>query len=140
MVASSDKAKKKVTSSESEVEEESQSEEMEEGIDSSELMASVLTKTLEVIHNNKVWKFQYRDLNWSEKYKCIDNSQDWVEGEFSFSLSKYYLNALEMMIVESPIRPLTATTIGNLDTSVVAQLVAVVPPPADESPNAIKKA
>ena len=110
MVASSDKAKKKVTSSESEVEEESQSEEMEEGIDSSELMASVLTKTLEVIHNNKVWKFQYRDLNWSEKYKCIDNSQDWVEGEFSFSLSKYYLNALEMMIVESPS--------GNVDISI----------------------
>jgi len=139
MVTSSEQSEN-VTSSESAVTEEPKSEEMEVGTDASELMASAVTKSLEVFHNNKIWKFEYRDLNWSEKYQCIDNSQDWVNGEFSFSLSKYYLNALEMMIVESPIRPLTSTTIGNLDTSVVAQLITVVPPPADESPAAIKKA
>jgi len=130
-----------VTSSvSSTVTEEEQPEVIEEGMDPSELMASAVSHTLEVQHKGKKWSFEYRDLNWSEKYKCIDSAQDWQEGEFKFSLSKYYLNALETMIIESPIRPFTATTIGNLDTSVVAQLIAVVPPPSDEVASTIKKA
>ena len=115
--------------------------ELEVGIDASELMSSGVVHTLDVIHNNKKWVFQYRDLNWSEKYRCIDASQEWTDGDFSFSLAKYYLNCLEVMITDSPIKPFTATTIGNLDTSVVAQLISVVPPPSDvDTPESIKKA
>ena len=43
------------------------------------------------------------------------------------------------MIQDSPIQPFTETTISKLDTSVVAQLLAIVPPPADPDASAAAK-
>jgi len=45
------------------------------------------------------------------------------------------------MIIDSPVRPFTDTTLQKLDTDVVTQLLTIVPPPADpEIPDAAKKA
>ena len=114
---------------------------LETGVDGNELFVQTNTKTLEIFHNDKKWVFTYRDLSWAEKYKCVDVAQVWNEGEFSFSLSAYYVAALVAMIVDSPVKPFTDTTLGKLDTGVVAQLVKICPTPADpEIPAAAKKA
>jgi len=111
------------------------------GTDGTELFVQQNLKTLEIFHNDKKWVFTYRDLSWAEKYKCVDVAQVWKEGEFSFSLASYYIAALVAMIVDSPVKPFTATTLGQLDASVVAQLITIAPTPADpEIPEAAKKA
>ena len=137
-----------VTSSEAVVNSEVAPEEPEEviqplatGTDGSELFVAQNLKTVEIFHNDKKWVFTYKDLSWAEKYKCVDAAQIWKEGEFSFSLASYYVAALVAMIVDSPVKPFTPTTLGQLDAAVVAQLIAVVPTPADpEIPEAAKKA
>ena len=114
---------------------------LETGFDGTELFVKDNLKTLEIFHNDKKWVFTYKELSWAEKYKCVDAAQIWKEGEFSFSLASYYIAALVAMIVDSPIKPFTDTIIGKLDAAVVAQLVKVVPTPADpEIPAAAKKA
>ena len=114
---------------------------LETGFDGTELFVKDNLKTLEIFHNDKKWVFTYKELSWAEKYKCVDAAQIWKEGEFSFSLAAYYVAALVAMIVDSPVKPFTDTTIGKLDSVVVAQLVKVVPTPADpEIPAAAKKA
>ena len=111
------------------------------GTDGNELFVNEANQALEVTHNDKKWVFIYRELSWAEKYKCVDAAQVWTQGEFSFSLSAYYTAALIEMIVDSPIRPFTETTLARLDTNVVAQLLTIVPPPADpEIPEQAKKA
>jgi len=111
------------------------------GTDGTELFVQQNVKTLEIFHNDKKWVFTYKDLSWAEKYKCVDAAQIWKDGEFTFSLASYYMTALVAMIVDSPVKPFTDTVIGKLDTAVVAQLVTVVPTPADpEIPAAAKKA
>ena len=113
---------------------------MEAGIDSSELFVNQSVQSLTVVHNEKTWNFTYKDLSWAEKYKCVDAAQVWSEGEFQFSLSSYYTSALIEMIQDAPVKPFTETTLSRLDTSVVAQLLQIVPPPADpEVPDAVKK-
>ena len=111
------------------------------GTDGNELFVNEANQALEVTHNDKKWVFIYRELSWAEKYKCVDVAQVWNQGEFSFSLSAYYTAALIEMIVDSPVRPFTETTLSKLDTNVVAQLLTIVPPPADpEIPEQAKKA
>ena len=111
------------------------------GTDGNELFVNEANQALEVTHNDKKWVFIYRELSWAEKYKCVDVAQVWNQGEFSFSLSAYYTAALIEMIVDSPIRPFTETTLARLDTNVVAQLLTIVPPPADpDIPEQAKKA
>ena len=114
---------------------------IEAGTNGQELFVSEDTKTLEVYHNKKKWVFTYKDLSWAEKYKCVDAAQIWSQGEFSFSLSNYYVAAITAMIIDSPIKPFTETTLSKLDASVVAQLLTIVPPPADpDASEAAKKA
>ena len=114
---------------------------LQAGIDGTELFVKQNLKTLEIFHNDKKWVFTYKDLSWAEKYKCVDAAQVWKEGEFSFSLASYYIATLVAMIVDAPVKPFTDTIIGKLDSAVVAQLVKVVPTPADpEIPAAAKKA
>ena len=112
---------------------------IEAGTNGQELFVSEDTKRLEVFHNKKKWTFTYKELSWAEKYKCVDVAQVWDAGDFSFSLSKYYVAAITTMIQDSPIQPFTETTISKLDTSVVAQLLAIVPPPADPDASAAAK-
>ena len=140
MVTSSEQPSQ-VTSSVESVEETVVTEEPVIGTDGNELFVNEAQQTLEVTHNDKKWVFVYRDLSWAEKYKCVDVAQVWSQGEFSFSLSAYYTAALIEMIVDSPIKPFTETTLSKLDTNVVAQLLTIVPPPADpEVANQAKKA
>ena len=114
---------------------------MADGTDSSELFVNENVQSLKVVHNDKKWNFTYRELSWAEKYKCVDAAQIWDKGEFQFSLSAYYTSALVEMIQDSPIKPFTDTTLAKLDTSVEAQILTIVPPPADpEIPEAAKKA
>ena len=114
---------------------------MADGIDSNELFVNENVQPITVIHNDKKWNFTYKELSWAEKYKCVDSAQIWSQGEFQFSLSAYYTAALVEMIQDAPVKPFTETTLARLDTSVVAQLLTIVPPPADpEIPEAAKKA
>jgi len=116
-------------------------EELKVGSDGNELFVDTALNTLDIYHNEKKWVFTYKKLSWAEKYKCVDAAQLWREGEFSFSLSAYYTSALIAMIMDSPIRPFTETTLSRLDTAVVAQLLTIVPPPADpDLSEAAKKA
>jgi len=106
---------------------------LEEGTNPGDLFTDAEEKTLEIVHKNKKWVFKYKDLSWKEKYDCVDEAAN-IDGEsFSFSLGKYYIVALGKMLTYSPIQPISETTLGRLDKDVGAQLLAIVPPPADEA-------
>ena len=115
---------------------------VEEGVNSGDLFASEEEKTLEVLHQGKKWLFKYKDLAWGDKNKCLDEAQTWSNGEFQFSISKYYAIALTRMLTQTPVRPITEMTLQKLDRSVGEQLTAIVPQPIEAPPDlaALKKA
>ena len=106
-------------------------EEIPVGTDSGILFASEETKTLEIIFKGQKWVFTYKDLTWGDKNMCVDQAQDWENGEFKFSVNKYYVKALSLMLVDTPIRPITETTLAKLDRRIGEQLVAIVPNPVE---------
>ena len=106
-------------------------EEIPVGTDSGILFASEETKTLEIIFKGQKWVFTYKDLNWGDKNACVDQAQEWENGEFKFSVNKYYVKALSLMLVDTPIRPITETTLAKLDRRIGEQLVAIVPNPVE---------
>ena len=97
------------------------------GTDSGSLFASEETKTLEIIFKGQKWVFTYKDLNWGDKNACVDQAQEWDNGEFKFSVNKYYVKALSLMLVDTPIRPITETTLAKLDRRIGEQLISIVP-------------
>ena len=108
-----------------------QIQEVPNGLDPGELYASEETKTLEIIFKGQKWVFKYKDLNWGDKNYCIDQAQMWEGQSFKFSVQKYYAIALTRMLVESPIRPITETTLQKLDRNVGERLIAIVPNPIE---------
>jgi len=115
---------------------------MEEGTEPGDLFASEVEKTLEVFHLGKKWIFKYKDLDWGAKNKCLDEAQNWQDGEFKFSIQKYYASALTKMLTQTPVRPITEMTLQKLDRFVGEQLTAIVPQPIEAPPDleALKKA
>ena len=101
------------------------------GTDSGSLFASEETKTLEIIFKGQKWVFTYKDLNWGDKNACVDQAQEWENGEFKFSVNKYYVKALSLMLVDTPIRPITETTLAKLDRRIGEQLISIVPNPVE---------
>ena len=101
------------------------------GTDSGSLFASEELKSLEIIFKNQKWVFTYKDLNWGDKNICVDQAQEWSDGEFKFSVNKYYVKALSMMLVDTPIRPITDITLSKLDRRIGEQLIAIVPNPVE---------
>jgi len=101
------------------------------GTDSGSLFASEETKTLEIIFKGQKWVFTYKDLNWGDKNACVDQAQEWDSGEFKFSVNKYYVKALSLMLVDTPIRPITETTLAKLDRRIGEQLISIVPNPVE---------
>jgi len=114
---------------------------IQEGSNPGDLFASDEEKTLEVFHQGKKWIFKYKDMAWGDKNKCLDEAQNWQGGEFKFSIQKYYASALTRMLTQTPIRPITETTLQKLDRSVGEQLTAIVPQPIEAPPDleALKK-
>lgn len=114
---------------------------IEMGANPQELFASTEEKILEIVHNDKKWVFKYKDLDFGGKGDCIDAAQMWVNGEFRFSLKKYYALALSKMITSGPVQPITETTLGRLNQEVGNRLITIVPPPVDMPQlEALKKA
>lgn len=105
--------------------------ELEVGTDPGELYANEEIQELEIVHKGKKWVFKYKDLSWKQKYDCVDAATVMDGENVGFFIGKYYVLALTKMLVDSPIKPLTETTISKLDKNVGAQLLAIVPPPAD---------
>ena len=115
--------------------------ELEEGTDPSALYADSSEHVLELQLKGKKWTFYYRDMTWGEKSECIDAAQIWGDGDFKFSIFRYYAMALQKMLVRSPIRPMTETTLQKLSREVGEALISIVPTPVEESEvQAIKKA
>ena len=109
-------------------------EELPLGTDSSALFATKTEQTLEIIHEGKRYLFKYKDLTWGEKNTCVDAAQSWDQNAgFSFSVSKYYAAALTRMLTDTPIRPITETTLNQLDRRIGEQLIAIVPQPVESS-------
>ena len=109
-------------------------EELPLGTDSSALFAVKTEQTLEIIHEGKRYLFKYKDLTWGEKNTCVDAAQSWDQNAgFSFSVSKYYASALTRMLTDTPIRPITETTLNQLDRRSGEQLIAIVPQPVEAS-------
>ena len=109
-------------------------EELPLGTDSSALFATKTEQTLEIIHEGKRYLFKYKDLTWGEKNTCVDAAQSWDQNAgFSFSVSKYYASALTRMLTDTPIRPITETTLNQLDRRIGEQLIAIVPQPVESS-------
>jgi len=132
MATKSRKVTKPVEVVEVEEEYEEEDEELPIGDDPSALFASSEQKTIEVIHAGKRWLFKYREMTWGEKNACVDLAQTWDQDNgFNFSLSKYYAAALTRMLTETPIRPITETTLSKLDRAIGEQLVAIVPQPVE---------
>ena len=116
-------------------------EELEEGTDPSALFADNVEHVLELRHQGKKWTFYYRDMTWGEKSECIDAAQVWGDGDFKFSIFRYYAMALQKMLVRSPVRPISETTLRRLSREIGEALISIVPAPVEESEvQAIKKA
>ena len=115
---------------------------VEEGSNPGDLFASETEKSIEVMHQGKKWIFKYKDLDWGDKNKCLDEAQEWKNGEFKFSISRYYAVALTRMLTQTPIRPITEMTLQKLDRMVGEQLTSIVPQPIEAPPDleALKKA
>ena len=117
-----------------------QEEEIQEGTDPSILFADSNEHTLEFVCKGKKWSFHYREMTWGEKNDCIDAAQIWTNGEFKFSISKYYVMALQKMLTRSPIRPITETTLARLSRDIGEALTSIVPNPMEEGEvEAVKK-
>jgi len=115
--------------------------ELEEGTDPSALYADGAEHSLELHHQGKKWTFYYREMTWGEKSECIDAAQIWSDGDFKFSIFRYYAMALQKMLVRSPIRPISETTLRKLSREIGEALISIVPAPVEESEvQAIKKA
>ena len=115
--------------------------ELEEGTDPTALYADSSEHVLELQLKGKKWTFYYRDMTWGEKSECIDAAQIWGDGDFKFSIFRYYAMALQKMLIRSPIRPMTETTLKKLSREVGEALISIVPTPVEESEvQAIKKA
>ena len=114
-------------------------EELPLGTDSSALFATKTEQTLEIIHEGKRYLFKYKDLTWGEKNTCVDAAQSWDQNAgFSFSVSKYYASALTRMLTDTPIRPITETTLNQLDRRIGEQLIAIVPQPVETNVQDLK--
>ena len=115
--------------------------EMQEGSNPGDLFASEEEHSLEIFHKGKKWIFKYKDLTWGDKNKCLDDAQQWKDGEFQFSISKYYSMALTRMLTQTPVRPITEMTLTKLDRFVGEQLTSIVPQPMETPPDieAVKK-
>jgi len=115
-------------------EDEFEEEELPLGSDPSALFAAKTEKTLDIVHDGKRYLFKYKDLTWGEKNACVDAAQSWDQNAgFSFSVSKYYALALTKMLTDTPIRPITETTLNQLDRRIGEQLISIVPQPVESS-------
>ena len=111
------------------------------GTDVNLLYAGRDEHTLELFHAGQKWVFKYKDLSWGQKNECIDQAQQWDQQDgFKFSINKYYAVALTKMLTDSPIKPVTETTLNRLDRLVGEQLIAIVPLPVEQNLDDIKKA
>ena len=111
------------------------------GSDPSLLYAGREEKVLEVVHAGQRWEFKYKELSWGQKNACIDEAQQWDADEgFKFSVSKYYAAALTRMLTDTPITPVTETTLNNLDRVIGEKLIALVPQPVEQNVEEVKKA
>jgi hypothetical protein len=117
------------------------SDELPMGIDGSLLLAGREEKVLEIVHAGQRWQFKYKDLSWGQKNTCIDEAQQWDADEgFKFSVSKYYAAALTRMLTDTPISPVTETTLNSLDRAIGEKLIALVPQPVEQNVEEAKKA
>ena len=115
-------------------------EELLEGTDPSVLFADSKEHILELQYQGKKWTFYYREMTWGEKNECVDAAQIWDSGDFSFSISKYYVMALQKMLIRSPVRPITETTLSRLNREIGEALISIVPNPMEQGAvEAIKK-
>ena len=120
---------------------EASSNELPMGTDGTLLYAGREEKVLEIVHAGQRWEFKYKDLSWGQKNACIDEAQQWDATEgFKFSVSKYYAAALTRMLTDTPINPITETTLNNLDRAIGEKLIALVPQPVEQSVEEVKKA
>ena len=120
---------------------EASSDELPVGTDGSLLFAGREERVLEIIHAGQRWQFKYKELSWGQKNACIDEAQQWDADEgFKFSVSKYYAAALTRMLTDTPITPVTETTLNNLDRAIGEQLIALVPQPVEQNVEEAKKA
>ena len=110
------------------------------GSDPALLYAGREEKILEIVHAGQRWQFKYKDLSWGQKNACIDEAQQWdSETGFRFSVSKYYASALTRMLTDTPIRPITETTLNQLDRSIGERLTSIVPQPVEQAVEDVKK-
>ena len=117
------------------------SDELPMGTDGSLLLAGRAEKVLEIVHAGQRWQFKYKDLSWGQKNTCIDEAQQWDTDEgFKFSVSKYYAAALTRMLTNTPIGPVTETTLNGLDRAIGEKLIALVPQPVEQNVEEAKKA
>ena len=80
-------------------------------------------------------------MGWGQKNECIDLAQQWdTDAGFKFSVTKYYAAALTKMLTSGPIKPITETTLNQLDRHIGEQLIAIVPQPVEAAVEDVKKA
>ena len=117
------------------------SDELPMGTDASLLLAGSVEKVLEIVHAGQRWQFKYKELSWGQKNSCIDEAQEWdTDQGFKFSVSKYYAAALTRMLTDTPISPVTETTLNGLDRAIGEKLIALVPQPVEQNVEEAKKA
>jgi len=116
-------------------------EELPMGNDPAVLYAGREEHSLEIVHAGQRWVFKYKDLSWGQKNECIDLAQQWdTDAGFKFSVTKYYAAALTKMLISGPIKPITETTLNQLDRRIGEQLIAIVPQPVEAAVEDVKKA
>lgn len=87
--------------------------------------------TINVKGEETLW--EYRELSWYEKNKCVTKATTFTIGEngetlLGFDVSAYYLESLNLMLVSGPI-PITPNTLKKLKGEVGQALQSIVPAP-----------
>lgn len=108
---------------------------MEVGTDITELFKDTSTKEFEFEHNDKLWKFKYKELSWGEHWQVIEEAYDTrvnVVGDTErfFNANIYYSKIFKIAIVEIPGgHSLTDTYLNMLPSEVVTKMLPMVPGP-----------
>lgn len=100
------------------------------------LRADEDTEELTITIDGVETKWEYRQLSWYEKNKCVSKATLIIPSDtgptFGFDLATYYAEALTMMLVSAPI-PISPTTLRTIKDSIGTVLQGIVPAPLDDS-------
>ena len=94
-----------------------------------DLFANNELKELELVFDEGVYVFKYKDLAWHDRMELATKCLDMSGSSPSIDMATYYEDALLLMLDPSTFPNLSRTTLRALDAGVMDSLVQIVPVP-----------